>query len=62
MTLILTVRCPFCGFSQETTTVNRVLCLACGRRYRVFPHGKRSRIVRIMAGDWNQLQRARRRT
>ena len=56
--LILETYCPLCSFRQETTTVKTVLCRKCGRRYQIF--GRRSsRVVRIVKGTNNLLQRKR---
>jgi len=57
--LIIETSCPMCSFRQETTTIKTVQCKKCGRRYQVFGR-RRSRVVRIVKGTNDLLQRERR--
>lgn len=52
--LIIKVKCPFCGFEQNTTTVRTVRCFECGRQYRVYKKSQ-SRIVKIVKGSLQLL-------
>jgi len=56
--LIVETCCPACSFKQETTTIKTVQCKKCGRRYQVFGR-RRSRVVRIVKGTNDLLQRKR---
>lgn len=49
--LIIMVRCPNCGFQQNTTTIRMVRCHKCNRYYRVYRKGGRPRIVKIVKGS-----------
>ena len=57
--LIIETYCPLCRFKQETTTIKTVQCKKCGRRYQIFGRHQ-SRIVRIVKGTNDLLQRRRR--
>jgi DNA-directed RNA polymerase subunit RPC12/RpoP len=42
---LLRVKCPACGWVQNTKSRTYVQCFRCGHRYRVFPRRRRSRVV-----------------
>jgi len=58
--LILKVKCPYCGWIQNTTTVYRVKCIKCERKYRVFPKNRPSNIVEIVKGTIHDVYKRRR--
>jgi len=58
----LEVRCPFCGWKQETSSVKRVRCQRCGRSYEVYLLDSRgrvrgTRIVRLISGSLQELHK-----
>jgi ribosomal protein S27E len=55
--LILRVRCPNCGNERNTTSVRIVECFSCNKRYAVFPKESPSRIVSIVRGTQDDLDR-----
>ena len=58
MSLIIKVKCPFCGFEQNTTSLKTVKCLKCESRYQVFCKKKRSRVVGVVKGTKEMLFKA----
>jgi len=55
--LLLRVRCPRCGFEQNTTTIKTVRCMNCNHSYQVYVKGKTSRIVQLLKGDLSLLHK-----
>jgi protein-arginine kinase activator protein McsA len=59
MTVVLRVRCPYCGFEQKTTSIKTVRCHRCYRTYSVFNPNKRwtkaSNVVGIEKGTLQEL-------
>jgi len=59
--LVLLVKCPKCGFEQQTTTVKKVRCFRCNTVYNVYcktKKGWKSRIVKIVEGSYQELFQA----
>jgi hypothetical protein len=59
MTVVLRVRCPYCGYEQTTTSIKTVRCHRCWRVYRVFSPNKKwtkaSNVVNIEKGTLQDL-------
>ena len=59
MTVVLRVRCPYCGFEQTTRSIKKVRCFRCGKTYQVYCRTgkwiKRHNIVRIEKGSLQEL-------
>jgi hypothetical protein len=53
--LVIRVRCPNCGFEQNSRSIKRVRCIRCGKSYAVFPKRKHSRVVDIVKGSREML-------
>jgi len=49
--LIIRVKCPHCGWEQNTRSLKTVKCLRCGRSYSVYRKRGFSRIVGIVKGN-----------
>jgi len=53
--LILEVRCPYCGFKQQTSTIKTVQCQRCKKFFKVYTRKYGSRITNIIKGDKQKL-------
>jgi ribosomal protein S27E len=53
--IILRVKCPKCGFEQNTRSIKQVKCMQCLHSYSLFPRKKRSRVIGIVKGSRNEL-------
>jgi len=50
--LLLLSKCPSCSATRKTSSVKRILCFSCGKKYNVFnKRESRSNIVKILKGD-----------
>lgn len=54
--LIIRIRCPNCGFEQNTSTIKLVRCINCDYLFKVFTR-KGSRIRKIVKGNEYLLQK-----
>ncbi|MEM5805208.1 MAG: hypothetical protein QW156_03735 [Candidatus Aenigmatarchaeota archaeon] len=54
--LIIRIRCPSCGFEQNTSTIKLVRCINCDYHFRVFTR-RGSRIRKIVKGNEFLLQK-----
>lgn len=57
--LVVRVYCPYCGFKFATRSLQRAKCHQCGKKFSLYPKGKRSRITGIQKGTIEDLLRAR---
>ena len=59
MTVVLRVRCPYCGFEQKTKSIKRVRCFRCLKTFPVFYRRgrwiKRHNIVKLEQGSLQEL-------
>jgi len=53
--LVIRVRCPKCGFEQNTKSLKMVRCFRCNKSYAVFPKRMHSRVVDVVKGTREML-------
>ena len=50
--LILLTKCPYCQATRKTSSLGKILCFSCGKKYPVFDKREsRSNIVKILKGN-----------
>jgi uncharacterized protein YbgA (DUF1722 family) len=61
--VVIRVRCPYCKFEFNTTSLERTRCMRCLKSFTIFPKKKKlmSRVVGIVRGSFKDLQEERKR-
>lgn len=53
--VLVRVKCPKCGWEQNTSSVRRIKCFKCNRSFEVYPLEGKSRIVKLVRGTLQEL-------